>query len=51
VEDGGRWTYAVENGRAAVVQVEGEMVWSVVVEEAIYTGKDLAKNTESKGGT
>jgi len=36
---------------AAVVRVEWEMVSTVVVEEEIYSGKDLDKNTESKGGT
>jgi len=51
VEDGGRWVYAVENEGAAAVQVELEMVLSVVVEEVIYSGKELGRNIESKGGT
>jgi len=51
VEDGAKWFYAVENERAAAVQVEWEMVLSVVAEEVIYSGKDLDRNTESKGGT
>lgn len=51
MEDGAKWFYAVENERAAAVQVEWEMVLSVVAEEVIYSGKDLDRNTESKGGT
>ena len=52
VVDDGKGVYAVENGGAAVAQVVWEMVLSVVDEAgATYNGKDLYKDTQSKGET